>query len=172
VVDTFAFVTDGEDDLLSMEHCREALQKITFDASDVLVTNLYRPILEMLDDTSGGGHDTLIAARSSAMYARAGAGWGQPNCVASLKTVLDGAGRICPVTPAPCNLFILAPVCDGEAIDYVRPACPPDGVVEVKALIDCLMVFPACPDDVYPMNGGDGLPCDVALEVVHQAVTD
>jgi uncharacterized protein YcgI (DUF1989 family) len=31
-------------------------------------------------------------------------------------------------------------------------------------MMDCLMVFSACPDDVYPTNGGDGSPCDVHLE--------
>ncbi|MGY8997287.1 MAG: DUF1989 domain-containing protein [Alphaproteobacteria bacterium] len=172
VVDTWAFAADEQDDLLSMEHCREVLQKITFDVGDVLITNLYRPILEILDDTSGGGHDTLIAACSSEMYARAGAVSDHPSCAANLKTALAGDGRICPVTPAPWNLFMLAPVRDGQAIDYVRPTCPPGGFVEVKALIDCLMVFSACPDDVYPTNGGDGSPRDVALEVIRQSVTD
>jgi len=172
VLDTWAFASDGQDDLLSMEHCREVLQKITFDAGDVLVTNLYRPILEILDDTSGGGHDTLIAACSAAMYVRAGAGGDHPNCAANLNKALAGQGRSCPVTPAPWNLFMLAPVRDGQAIDYVRPTCPPGGFVEVRALIDCLMVFSACPDDVYPTNGGDGSPCDVALEVIRRSLTD
>jgi uncharacterized protein len=164
VLDTWAFATDGQDDLLSMEHCREVLQKITFEAGDVLITNLYRPILEILDDTSGGGHDTLIAACSSAMYAWAGAGRDHPNCAANLRAALAGKGRACSFTPAPWNLFMLAPVRDGQTIDYVRAACPPGGFVEVKALMDCLMVFSACPDDVYPINGGDGSPCDVHLE--------
>jgi uncharacterized protein YcgI (DUF1989 family) len=164
VLDTWAFATDGQDDLLSMEHCREVLQKITFDTGDILVTNLYRPILEILDDTSGGGHDTLIAACSAAMYARSGAGNDHPNCAANLATALAGEGRSCAVTPAPWNLFMLAPVRDGRTIDYIRPTCPPGGYVEVKAMMDCLMVFSACPDDVYPTNGGDGSPCDVHLE--------
>ena len=166
VVDTWAFATDGGQDFLSMEHCREVLQKITFGPGDILITNRYRPILEITHDTSGGGHDTLIAACSGAMYERAGAGSEHPNCAANLAAALAGQGHVCPFTPAPWNLFMLAPVRDGHTIDYVRPTCPPGGLVEVAALMNCLMVFSACPDDVYPTNGGDGAPRDVALEVV------
>jgi uncharacterized protein YcgI (DUF1989 family) len=172
VVDTWAFSDDGGDDLLSMEHCREVLQKITFDPGDILLTNRYRPILEILADTSGGGHDTLIAACSPAMYARAGAPADHPSCSDNLARALAREGRMCAVTPAPWNLFMLAPVADGRTIDYVRPHCPPGGHVTVRALLDCLMVFSACPDDVYPTNGGDGAPRDVALEVMRGSSTD
>jgi uncharacterized protein YcgI (DUF1989 family) len=36
----------------------------------------------------------------------------------------------------------------------------------MRAEMDCLMVFSACPDDVYPTNGGDGTPVDAHVELV------
>ena len=74
VVDTWAFVMGDPHEYLSMEHCREVLQRIVFEPGDVLLSNRYRPMLEILADSSPGGHDTLIAACSRDMYARAGGG--------------------------------------------------------------------------------------------------
>ncbi len=42
----------------------------------------------------------------------------------------------------------------------------------MKALIPCLMVFSAYPDNVYPTNGGDDSPRDVSLEVPRARSTD
>ncbi len=164
VVDTWAFVDGTSPEHLSMEHCREVLQRIVFEPGDILVTNRYRSVLEIVADTSPGGHDTLIAACSRQMYIRAGAGADHANCADNLAAALDDHGLAFAFTPAPWNLFMLAPVRDGRTIDYVRPTSRPGDAVELAALTDCLMVFSACPDDVYPTNGGDGRPCDVAIE--------
>ena len=43
-----------------MEHC--ALPRRSSPAGDALVTNRRRPILTLVEDTSPGLHDTLIAA--------------------------------------------------------------------------------------------------------------
>ena len=61
-VDTWAFVADDVSEFLSMEHSRSILEKIHFEPGDVLATNRYAPLLEIVADTSPGGHDTLIAA--------------------------------------------------------------------------------------------------------------
>jgi uncharacterized protein len=166
VVDTWAFVMGDPHEYLSMEHCREVLQRIVFEPGDVLLSNRYRPMLEILADSSPGGHDTLIAACSREMYARAGGGQEHANCADNLAHALEGHGHLIPFTPAPWNLFMLAPVRDGRTIDYVRPTSRPGDAVELKVLADCLMVFSACPDDLYPTNGGDGKPRDVAIELL------
>lgn len=166
VIDTWAFAMGDPYEHLSMEHCREVLQRIVFEPGDVLLSNRYRPMLELTEDTSPGGHDTLIAACSAAMYARSGAGHDHANCADNLAHALEGHGHLIPFTPAPWNLFMLAPVRDGRTIAYERPTSRPGDAVTLTALADCLMVFSACPDDVYPTNGGDGKPRDVALELL------
>ena len=165
VVDTWAFAHGDPWEFLSMEHCREVLQRIVFEPGDVLLTNRYRPILEIVADSSPGGHDTLIAACSRPMYARAGHGDDHANCADNLAHALEGHGHLLGFTPQPWNLFMLAPVRDGRTIDYVRPTSQPGDAVELRALMDCLLAFSACPDDVYPTNGGDGTPRDVHVEV-------
>jgi uncharacterized protein len=166
VVDTWVFPDDDPAAWLSLEHCREVLQRIVFEPGDTLIDNRYRPLLTIAADTSPGGHDTLIAACSAAMYARSGHGEDHANCADNLAAALAAHGRDLPFTPAPWNLFMLAPVSDGRRIDYVRPTSRPGDYVELRAEADCLMVFSACPDDVYPTNGGDGTPRDAHVEVL------
>lgn len=115
--------------------------------------------------TPDSGHDTLIAACSPAMYVMAGADAEHANCADNLATVLAEHGRQLSFTPSPWNLFMLAPVIDSRRIEYTRPTSKPGDYVEIVAETDCLMAFSACPDDVYPINGGDGRPTDAHVEV-------
>ena len=61
VVDTWAFSRDDIHEFMSMEHSHAHLSKILPTAGDTMVTNRRRPILDFVEDTSGGIHDTLIA---------------------------------------------------------------------------------------------------------------
>ena len=140
-VDTWAFPADDPNAWLSLEHCREIVQRICFEPGDTLIDNLYRPLLTITADTSPGGHDTLIAACSPAMYAMAGAAADHANCADNLAGVLAEHDRKLSFTPSPWNLFMLAPVSDGGRIDYVRPTSKPGDYVEVVAEADCLMAF-------------------------------
>lgn len=166
VVDTWAVAMDDPSDYLSMEHCREVIQRIVFEPGDTLMTNHYRPILTIIADTSPGGHDTLIAACSEPMYRRAGAAPGHASCAGNLATALASRGIKLGFTPQPWNLFMIARVRDGRTIEYHRPESRPGDYVELEAQMDCVMVFSACPDDVYPTNGGDGHARDVEVELV------
>jgi len=165
VVDTWAFRKEDPHECLSMEHCREVLQKIFFQPGDRLVTNRYRPILTLLSDTSPGGHDTLIAACSKEMYAHMGHNGTHANCVDNLTTAVKPFRIPIGLVPSPWNLFMLAPVTTSGGIEYLRPRSAPGDYVELRADVDCIMAFSACPDDVYPTNGGDGRPRDIHLVV-------
>lgn len=63
VVDTWAF--DAPQDVthyVSMEHTRASLQKIIPAQGDTLVCNRREPMLVIVDDSSPGVHDTLVAS--------------------------------------------------------------------------------------------------------------
>lgn len=164
-VDTWAFPDGDAEAWLSLEHCREIIQRIYFEPGDTLIDNRYRPLFTITDDTSPGGHDTLIAACSREMYIMAGAAPDHANCTDNLAAALAEHGRSLPFTPSPWNLFMLAPVVDNRQIEYVRPTAKPGDYVEIVAETNCLLAFSACPDDVYPINGGDGKPQDAHVEV-------
>src|ERR1700733_15129366 len=62
VVDTRAFNRPALGEVLSNEHTRAHSLHLVPRPGDVLRTNKRRPILTLTEDTSGGIHDTLIAA--------------------------------------------------------------------------------------------------------------
>ena len=62
VVDTWAFNAEDLHEFMSMEHSRVAIGRIIPAIGDALVTNKRRPILTLVEDTSGGIHDTLFAS--------------------------------------------------------------------------------------------------------------
>jgi hypothetical protein len=164
VVDTWAFVTP--DECLSLEHCREVAKTLFFAVGDTLVTNRYRPILTLIEDTSPGRHDTLIAACNRRMFELAGRGGNHANCADNLRDALAGHGLVASALPCPWNLFMNVPVVDGRRLDFLRPVARPGQYVSLRAEIGCLVAVSACPDDVYPTNGGDGRPADVDIVIV------
>jgi hypothetical protein len=66
VVDTWAFSRNDLGEFLSNEHTRAHTLHMTPRPGDILRSNRRRPILTLIEDTSGGVHDTLIAACDSA----------------------------------------------------------------------------------------------------------
>ena len=62
VVDTWAFNRHDISEFMSMEHTRSWLRRMIPLVGDSLVTNHRQPILTVLEDTSGGIHDTLLGA--------------------------------------------------------------------------------------------------------------
>src|SRR5258708_7512684 len=80
VVDTWALSTVDPRERMSMEHTRTALRKITPQVGDALYSNKRRVIATLLEDTSPGVHDTLIAACDQIRYAELGHQGHHDNC--------------------------------------------------------------------------------------------
>ena len=58
VVDTWAFRADDLTEFMSMEHSRPYHMKLRPEVGDTLVSNQRRPIMTLVEDTSGGVHTT------------------------------------------------------------------------------------------------------------------
>ncbi len=164
VVDFWCLLESGADEYLSMEHCREVLGKIYFSRGDILISNRYTPLIEYIEDTTGGHHDTLIAACSSEMYKKFGLAE-HPSCASNFLKAIKSHSRVMPFVPSPWNLFMRAEVKEDGIIAYSRPPYIPAGCVGLRMLRDAIIVVSACPDNCYPTNGGDGSPRDFAITV-------
>jgi hypothetical protein len=167
-VDTWAVVSAQE--YLSMAHCREINETIYFGPGQSLVSNRYRPLLLIRADSWPGRHDSLIAACNREFYLRAGRAPDHPNCADNLAAALRSVGLALPFTPQPWNLFMLASVAEDGRISYRRPPLAPGAAVELEVLSDCCLAFSACPDDIYPTNGGDGAARDAHVELYDKLV--
>ena len=165
VVDTWAVAARDPREVLSMEHSRSALYSLLFRPGDVLVSNRFRPMLELAADTSPGIHDTLHAACSRESYRFYGVEPPAMACEDNLRAALAGEGIPWdgPV-PCPWNLFEHAPVVEGmKLID--EPAAAAEGdYVELVALMDLILICSACPSTVGDISGG--VPHGAAIEVL------
>jgi uncharacterized protein YcgI (DUF1989 family) len=166
VVDTWAFNADDPREFMSMEHSRVAIGRIIPGIGDALVTNKRRPILTVVEDTSGGIHDTLFAACDRWRYETLGCKEYHDNCTDNLAAGLAALDLAPPETPAPLNLFMNIPVIDGNRVEMRPPVSTPGSYVSLRAEMDCIVAFSACPQDLLPINGLEMRPTEAHFEVL------
>ena len=166
VVDTWAFNANDLHEFMSMEHSRVAIGKIIPLIGDVLVTNRRRPILTLVEDTSGGIHDTLFAACDRWRYEVLGHRGYHDNCTDNLAAGLAVLGLTPPETPAPLNLFMNIPVVDGNRVEVRPPVSTPGSHVTLIADLDCIAAFSACPQDMVPVNGLEMQPTEAHFQIL------
>ncbi len=166
VVDTWAFSREDLTEFMSMEHSRTALERIMPTVGQAMVSNRRRPILTLVEDTSGGIHDTLLAACDRYRYELLGCEEYHDNCTDNLAAALAELGLTPPETPSPWNLFMNIPVgADGE-VSFEPPVSEAGDYVTLRAEMDCVMAFSACPQDVVPINGVDCVPTEAHFQVL------
>ncbi len=121
VVDTWAFNRHDMTEFMSMEHSRATLHRLIPRVGDALLTNHRRPILTVLEDTSGGIHDTLMAACDRYRYEELGCTGYHDNCTDNLAQGLAELGLTPPETPSPLNLFMNIPWTVEGALSFEPP---------------------------------------------------
>ena len=166
VVDTWAFNQADLEEFMSMEHSRTALNRIMADVGDSMVTNHRRPILTVVEDTSGGIHDTLLAACDRYRYELLGCREYHDNCTDNLAAALAELGLTPPETPSPWNLFMNIPVKPDGSLSFEPPVCKPGDYLLLRAEMDCIIAFSACPQDIVPINGVDCVPTEAHFQVI------
>ncbi len=153
VVDTWAFNRRDLREFMSMEHSRAAMLRLMPRVGDTLVTNHRRPILTLTEDTAGGVHDTLIAACDRYRYEGLGCTEYHDNCADNLAAGLWELGLTPPETPSPLNLFMNIPWTADGRVSFDPPVSTPGCHVCLRAEMDLIIAFSACPQDILPING-------------------
>ena len=126
VVDTWAFRRDDLTEFMSMEHSRTAMGRIMPTLGQSMATNHRRPILTLVEDTSGGIHDTLLAACDRYRYKLLGVLEYHDNCTDNLAAAMSELGLTPPETPSPWNLFMNIPVAPGrQRVTFEPPVSKP-----------------------------------------------
>lgn len=166
VVDTWAFVDGDIAEFMSMEHSRVHMGRVNPVAGSVLLTTRRRPILTLVQDTSGGVHDTLLAACDVHRYTMLGAEGYHRNCTDNLREALGELGLAPPETPSPLNLFQNSSIKPSGELVIEPPVAPPTSYVTLRAEMDVVIVFSACPQDMAPTNGADMMPKDAELQIL------
>ena len=166
VVDTWAFRRDDLTEFMSMEHSRTSLGRIMPTLGQSMTTNHRRPILTVVEDTSGGIHDTLMAACDRYRYELLGCEGYHDNCTDNLAAAMAELGLAAPETPSPWNLFMNIPVGADGSVSFEPPVSTPGSHVTLRAEMDCVVAFSACPQDVLPINGVECVPTEAHFQVM------
>jgi len=164
VVDFWAFSAEDTSEFLSMEHLRATLTSIFPKAGDALFTNRRRPILQFVEDTSPGIHDTLMAACDDYRYGLLGCTEYHDNCTDNLRAALRRLGVQIDDTPSPFNLWMNIPVDQNGATGWGRPVSKPGDYVIFRAEMDCIAAMSCCPQDILPVNAGN--PVEAHYQVI------
>jgi uncharacterized protein YcgI (DUF1989 family) len=166
VVDTWAFRRDDLAEYMSMAHSRSVNSRIYPALGDVFVSIQRRPMLRLVEDSSPGRHDTLLCACNAAIYEEHGCAPGHRSCQDNLHEALAALGLAVPCTPAPLNIFMNVSVQPDGSILREPPVSRPGDHVLLRAEMDLVVVFSACPQDVTPINGAARTPRDVHYQIV------
>lgn len=165
VVDTWAFNAEDLGEFMSMEHTRPHILKIIPVVGDAMMTNKRRPILTFVEDTSGGIHDMIIAACDRYRYKFLGVEGYHDNCDDNLHAAMHEIGLEAPETPSPLNLFMNIPVKQDRSLSFEAPVSTPGSYVSLRAEMDLVIAFSACPQDILPINGVAGKPTEAHFTI-------
>jgi len=165
VVDTWALAAGDLTEYFSVEHTRRMLFNLFPKQGDTLYSNRRTPMLLLEEDTAPGRHDMLFACCDKWLYKHYGSPPGHRNCRDNFIEALFAAGHDAALVPNPLNLWMNIPVIESEKIGMEPPVSRPGDHVVLRALMDAIVVFSACPMDVTPINGPDRTPRPVHFEV-------
>ena len=166
VVDTWAFNADDLAEAMSMAHSRVGFMRLRPAVGDTFMTNRRRPILSLVEDSSGGAHDTLMAACDNARYGLLGCTEYHDNCTDNLAASLAELGLAPPETPNPLNLFMNIPWTEAGQLAWDEPVCKPGSHVVLRAEMDVVIAFSACPQDILPVNGRARTPTEAHFRIL------
>ena len=165
VVDAWAFNVLDPTEWMSMEASHAAFLKLAADVGDTFVTNRRRPILTLVEDTSGCAHDTLIAPCDAERYGLLGVQGYHDNCRDNLHTAVAELGIRLPATPPSLNLFMNIPWSPDGRLAWGEPVSTPGSYAVFRAEMDLVVAFSACPQDILPINGRTGRTTDAAFVI-------
>jgi uncharacterized protein YcgI (DUF1989 family) len=153
VVDTWAFNADDLAEFMSMEHCRSTWKRTMPRVGDGLLTNKRRPILTLIEDSSPGIHDTLISACDRYRYETLGHKGYHESCTENLHLAMAELGLKPTEVPCPLNMWMNIPVKPDASLSFEPTVSRPGDRVLLRAEMNVVVVFSACPMDLTPING-------------------
>jgi len=165
-VDAWCLGAPDTTEYLSVEHTRRMLGRLFPKEGDPLYSNRRNVLLKMERDTSRATHDMLVACCDPWLYAFYGCAAGHRNCRDNYFAALARLEVRPDIVPNPINFWMNVVVADNERITLREPVSQAGDYVLLRALMDCYLIFSACPMDITPVNGG-GTP-----RTVHYALLD
>lgn len=172
--DLFALSEANHLEYLSAAVTRAVIWRLFPRVGESFYTNLRRPILSFLEDTSPGIHDMLFAPCDQLLFEELGYKGAHPNCRDNYLSAVAKAGVKHTVVPDPVNIFENTPArSDGTLVANLTPTKPGD-YVTFRAEMDILFVLTACSCDIglNNINGGKSTPLQIEISAQQQPTQD
>lgn len=140
VVDFFAEAAGNADEFLSTGVTIDCNESLKLKVGDIIYSNLYRPMMEVLSDDVGE-HDLIHPCCRPEMYDFFyHNGEGHPNCLDNINGALGEHRAI--ITPV--NLFMYTRINADGSISVERPISKANDRIVLKALMDITLGVAAC----------------------------
>ncbi len=160
VADFFAEVAEDREEFLSTGVTIDCNESLRLKTGDMIYTNLYRPMLEVLKDDVGK-HDLLHPCCRPEMYEFFYQnGKGHPSCLENINGSL-GEHRAA-ITPV--NLFMHTKINPDGSISVETPLSKAGDRVVLKALMDITLGVAACSVSESKCNSGKCSPLKIILD--------
>lgn len=160
MVDFFAEVTGEEREFLSTGVTIDCNESLKLHVGDTIYTNLYRPMMKVLQDDVGE-HDLLHPCCRPEMYDFFyGDGAGHPNCLDNINGALEERRPI--ITPV--NLFMHTRICADGSFSVEKPLSRAGDRITLKALMDITLGVAACSVSESQCNSGRCTPVQIIIE--------
>ena len=160
VADFFAVTKENPDEFLSTGVTIDCNNSLRLTIGDLIYTNLYRPMFELVADDVGE-HDLLHPCCRSEMYDFFyHNGKGHTNCLDTINTVL---GQVKPIIH-PLNLFMHTKINADGSICVAPPLSKPGDKVVLRALLPMRVGIAACSVSESLCNGGKCSAIEVIID--------
>lgn len=160
VVDFFAECAGNPDEFLSTGVTIDCNESLRLKVDDVIYSNLYRPMLQVIRDDVGE-HDLLHPCCRPEMYDFFyHNGKGHPNCLDNINKSLEQTRPVI----HPVNLFMHTRINADGSISVERPLSKAGDRVTLKALMDMRLGIAACSVSESDCNSGKCGPVQVIIQ--------
>lgn len=166
VVDFWAFVAGHLTEYTGMDQCRATWTRLFPKTGDALYSNRRRALMTMVEDTSPGRHDTLMAPCDNERYGLLGCKEYHDNCKDNMHAALAELGFHVPYTPASINLFMNIPWAEDGTLSFDPALSKPGDYVVLRAEVDVIAVMSCCPQDILAINSQK--PVEAHFQVLNQ----
>ncbi len=149
------FIAFNEDDLtewLSTAHTRRSLSRVEIAQGDILVSNLRRPIVTLIEDTVGK-HDILCPPCDPRRYLLDYGIANHRSCLDNFVEALSPYSIEPWRIPNPVNLFQNTRVEEGGRLVNYKSLANAGGKVVFEANLNLVASVSSCPQDQNPLNG-------------------
>lgn len=161
VCDFWCFHANDVNEYMSMEHTRTHIGSVFVREGNELVSNLRRPLLKLLRDSSLGIHDTLIAACDIYRYKQLGVKGYHDNCRDNLITSMRGLELDIQTVPCPFNIWMNVQLDPSGDFRFRSPTSKAGDYVTFESKEDVFIAMSACPQDITPVNGEEQITEDL-----------